>query len=43
MLTAAAPIREPFVKRGPLVMSTEEDVRQTLADYAEGKFGRIPA
>jgi redox-sensitive bicupin YhaK (pirin superfamily) len=42
VLTAAKPIREPFVKYGPLVMSTEADVRRTLAYYAEGKFGRIP-
>jgi redox-sensitive bicupin YhaK (pirin superfamily) len=41
-LTAAKPIHEPFVKHGPLVMSTEADVRRTLAYYAEGKFGRVP-
>jgi hypothetical protein len=41
VLMAAKPIREPFVKHGPLVMSTEADVRRTLAWYAEGKFGRI--
>jgi redox-sensitive bicupin YhaK (pirin superfamily) len=39
---AAKPIREPFVKHGPLVMSTEADIRRTLAYYAEGKFGRVP-
>jgi redox-sensitive bicupin YhaK (pirin superfamily) len=43
VLMAAKPIRESFVKHGPLVMSTEADVRRTLAHYAEGKFGRIPA
>lgn len=43
VLMAAKPIREPFVKYGPLVMSTEADVRRTLANYADGKFGRIPA
>ena len=31
VLLAAKPIREPFVKHGPLVMSTEADVRRTLA------------
>jgi redox-sensitive bicupin YhaK (pirin superfamily) len=41
MLMAAEPIREAFVKHGPLVMSTEADIRRTLACYAEGKFGRI--
>ena len=43
VLMAAKPIREPFVKYGPLVMSTEADIRRTIAYYAEGKFGRIPA
>ena len=42
VLTAAKPIREPFVKAGPLVMSTAEEVRQTLTHYSEGRFGRIP-
>jgi len=42
VLTAAKPIREAFVKAGPLVMSTAEDVRRTLRDYAGGRFGHIP-
>ena len=43
VLMAGKPIHERFVKYGPLVMSTADDVRRTLADFAEGKFGRIPA
>jgi redox-sensitive bicupin YhaK (pirin superfamily) len=43
VLMASRPIHEAFVKHGPLVMSTAADVQQTLANYAEGKFGRIPA
>ena len=43
VLLAGKPIHEAFVKHGPLVMSTVEDVRRTLASYAEGKFGRITA
>ncbi len=42
VLMAAKPIREPFVKAGPLVMSTADDVRRTLVQYADGRFGRIP-
>jgi len=42
VLMAAKPIREPFVKAGPLVMSTVDDVRRTLAQYADGRFGRVP-
>ncbi|WP_407521263.1 pirin family protein [Methylobacterium oryzisoli] len=43
VLMAARPIREPFVKRGPLVMSTAADVERTLAGYTRGEFGRVPA
>ncbi|MDR6291476.1 MULTISPECIES: pirin family protein [Inquilinus] len=43
VLIAAKPIREAFVRHGPLVMSTAADVRRTLVRYAEGSFGRIPA
>lgn len=42
VLMAAKPIHELFVKHGPLVMSSAADVRQTLADYANGRFGHIP-
>ncbi|MEA1648000.1 pirin-like C-terminal cupin domain-containing protein [Nitrospirillum sp. BR 11164] len=43
VLLAGKPIRERFVKHGPLVMSTADDVRRTLVSYAQGKFGRIPS
>ena len=42
VIMAAKPIREPFVKHGALVMSTAADVQRTLADYAAGRFGRLP-
>lgn len=42
VLMAAKPIREPFVKHGPLVMSSAADVERTLADYANGRFGSLP-
>ncbi len=42
VIIAAKPIREPFVKHGALVMSTAADVQRTLADYAAGRFGRLP-
>ncbi len=41
VLMSARPIRENFVKHGPLVMSTEEEVARTLANYADGRFGNI--
>ncbi|AOB33934.1 pirin [Bordetella sp. H567] len=42
VLLAGKPIKETFVKHGPLVMSTAEDVRRTLLSYQAGKFGDIP-
>ncbi|WP_144640538.1 pirin family protein [Bordetella genomosp. 13] len=43
VLMAGRPIRETFVKHGPLVMASTDDVRQTLTDYANGRFGRVPS
>lgn len=42
VLIAGRPIRERFIKHGPLVMTTVADVQRTIADYVHGKFGRIP-
>ncbi|ABR91476.1 pirin-like protein [Janthinobacterium sp. Marseille] len=39
---AGRPVAEPFIKHGPLVMSTVADIRRTLVGYANGEFGRIP-
>jgi redox-sensitive bicupin YhaK (pirin superfamily) len=41
VIMAASPIREPFVKYGPLVMSTTADLHRALADYEAGRFGRL--
>ncbi len=38
---SARPLGEPFVKHGPLVMSTEADVRATLEDYVAGRLGNL--
>ncbi len=37
------PIDEPVVGYGPFVMNTQQEIRQALADYQDGKLGRIPA
>lgn len=42
VLLSGRPVREHFVKHGPLVMSSADDVRRTLSSYAAGKLGRIP-
>ncbi len=43
LLLAGEPIDEPVVGYGPFVMNSEIEIRQALADYRAGKFGRIPA
>lgn len=43
VLMAGKPIRETFVKHGPLVMSSVADIRQTLSRYSRDGFGRLPA
>jgi len=37
------PIDEPVVGHGPFVMNTQQEIRQAIADYQEGRLGSIPA
>jgi redox-sensitive bicupin YhaK (pirin superfamily) len=37
------PIDEPVVGHGPFVMNTQQEIRQAIADYQEGRLGGIPA
>lgn len=41
VVMAGKPIHEPFVKHGPMVMSTENEVRRTLARYESRELGRL--
>jgi len=36
------PIDEPVVGYGPFVMNTQQEIRQAMADYQDGKLGVIP-
>jgi redox-sensitive bicupin YhaK (pirin superfamily) len=39
LVAAARPLREPIARRGPFVMSTEEELRQAFEDYRAGRLG----
>jgi quercetin 2,3-dioxygenase len=39
LLCHALPYNEPIVAYGPFVMNTEQEIRQAIRDYQEGKFG----
>jgi len=43
LLIAGAPLNEPIAQYGPFVMNTQDQIYQTLADYRDGRFAKIPA
>ncbi len=40
LLIAGRPLKESIVQYGPFVMNTEQEIRQAVADYREGRLGR---
>lgn len=41
LLLSGAPLNEPIVGRGPFVMNTQEEIRQAMRDFSNGRFGQI--
>jgi redox-sensitive bicupin YhaK (pirin superfamily) len=41
LLIAGVPLNEPVVRYGPIVMNTEEEIREALEDYRLGRMGAI--
>ncbi len=39
LLIAGQPLNEPIMQYGPFVMNTEDQLRQAVMDYREGRFG----
>lgn len=39
MVLSGEPLNEPYVSYGPFVMNTEEEIKQAIEDYNNGKFG----
>jgi hypothetical protein len=38
LLVSGAPIQEPVAWRGPIVMNTQEELRQAFEEYRNGTF-----
>lgn len=43
LVLSGEPIDEPVAMHGPFVMNTHEEIRQAMADFESGRFGKIPA
>jgi hypothetical protein len=39
LLIAGKPLNEPIVQYGPFVMNTQDEIRQAMIDYREGRLG----
>ena len=39
VVLSGEPLNEPYVSYGQFVMNTEEEIRQAIKDFNEGKFG----
>lgn len=41
LVMSGEPLNEPIAQYGPFLMNTQEQIREAIADYNEGKFGYL--
>ena len=42
LVLAGKPIQEPIARYGPFVANSEEEIKQAMIDYQDGKMGTLP-
>ena len=41
LILAGKPLQEPVARYGPFVTNTENEIKQAMMDYQEGKMGSL--
>ena len=41
LILSGVPINEPIAQYGPFLMNTQQEIKEAITDYNEGRFGYL--